>query len=216
MDRDAASSRERTRTALWLLLGGGILTLGGLPFPVNGRYWDAADDAGRIAAIDGDRLQFAVAFGLAALGTIGVGIGLALLAPALASASSSPGRRRHAAALVAAWMGWIGALGGLVVLLHALLATPEFFVDSIMFDVAVVAGGIAVMLAMIIVGVLGWSAPPPKWATVVLVVGGPLGFIPEVQQIAVIVFAAASIITLARRASLDGTFVQPSLAEPSP
>jgi len=211
MDRDTSSSHEGTMRALWVLLAGGILTLGGLPFPVNGRYWDAADDAGRIAAIDGDRLQFAVAFGLAALGTIGVGIGLALLAPALASAV--PGRRRRTAATVAMWTGWIGALGGVVVLLHALLATPEFFVDSITFDVAVVGGGIAMMLAMIIVGVLAWPAAPPKWAAVVLIVGAPLGFVPEVQQIAVILFAAASVITLARRASAATGAAQHSLAE---
>lgn len=66
---------------------------------------------------------------------------------------------------------------------------------------AVIGGGIALMLAMIVVGVLAWWAPPPKWTAVVLVVGAPLGFLPEVQQIAVIVFAAAGLITLARRST---------------
>lgn len=199
MDNDNETSIRRIGAALWVLLGGGLLSLGGLPFPANGRYWDAANDAERIAVIDADRAQFAVAYGLAALGMLMVGVGLALLALALAPAA--PGRRRNAWARVAAWMGGIGAAGAVVVLFHALLASPEFFVDSATFDVAVVGGGIALMFAMITVGVLAWSAPLPKWAAAVLIASGPLGFIPELQQIAVIVFAAASLVTLTRRAT---------------
>lgn len=211
MELDDDTSNRSIGTALWVLLAGGVLSLGGLPFPVNGRYWDAGDDAERIAVIDADRAQFAAAYGFTALGMIVIGVGLATLALALAPAA--PGRRRHTSAAVAAWLGGIGAVGGLVVLLHALVATPEFFVDSTSFDVAVIAGGIAMMIATIVVGVLSWSAPPPKWAAVVLIASGPLGFVPELQQIAVIVFAAASLVALARRPItsadvVDGSFVE--------
>jgi hypothetical protein len=197
MEHGTSFSQRRIIVALLVLLVGGILTMGGLPFPVNGRYWDAANDAERIVVIDADRVQFAIAFGIAALGTLAIGVGLAMSARALVPAGSD--RRRRTAGVIAMWMGALAALGALVVLLHALLATPEFFVDSVSYDVAVYGGGIAVMLGMILIGLLAWSAPPPKWAAVILIVGAPLGFVPEVQQIAVIVFAAISLVAIIRQ-----------------
>ena len=50
---------------------------------------------------------------------------------------------------------------------------------------------------------LAWSAPPPKWTAVVLVLGGvaaAVTFLPLFWYIALIVFAIANLIVMRRRA----------------
>lgn len=86
-------------------------------------------------------------------------------------------------------------------MLHALLATPEFYVDSPLGTAMLVVGGLGLMSSMLILGVLAWSAPPPKWTAVVMVVGGLLSFMPDVAYVGLAIFAAANLVMLRRSAT---------------
>lgn len=200
MDADRAPEVRSIKNALAVVLAGVVVTLAALPFPVVRDYWDGSDDAAQAVVIDGDRAQFAVAFGLAGLGGAIAGIGLFLLGRAIAPIERAQSTRRAGAALVAGGCGLVVAVNGLVLLLHALFATPEFYVDSAPLIVAAVVGGIAKLVSMVVFGVLAWSAPPPKWTAVVLVVGGILNFVPEVADVALGVFALANLVVIRRGA----------------
>ena len=62
--------------------------------------------------VDGDRTQFAVAFGLLGLGAAVAGVGLWLLGRAIAPMEAERGRRRGLAAQTAGWLGLLGVLPG--------------------------------------------------------------------------------------------------------
>ena len=194
--------------ALWAILIGAVAVLVTLPFPIVGDFWDDDSDAAKIAVIDEDRLQFALVFGLSALGLVAVGIGLFMLGTAISPMESSRGRA--IAAQVGAWLGLAAAANGLSELLHALFATPEFYVDSALRAVMIVVGGISLLLAMVILGVLAWSAPPPKWTAVVLVLGGLASVIPDIAYVALAIFAAANLVALRRATPAAGVEAGPT------
>lgn len=209
------ASLTNVRRALWVVLAGSVIFWIGLPFPVVTDYFESANGAERIAVIDGDRTQFAVAFGLLGAGAAVAGIGLWLLGRAIAPMEAERSRRRGLAAQTAGWLGLLGVLAGASRLLHAVFATPEYMEGDNYIDPAVgVIGAIGTSLALITVGVLAWSAPPPKWTAVVLVLGGvaaAVTFLPLFWYFALIVFAIANLIVMRRLvASPEATAATPA------
>jgi hypothetical protein len=197
---------SRVRAALWVTLVGSVIFWIGLPFPVVTDFFESETSAERIALVDGERTQFAVAFGLLGLGAAVVGVGLWLLGRAIAPIEAERGRRRGRAAQTAGWLGFLGVAMGLSRLLHAVFATPEYMEggDNIVDPVVGVIGGLGTSIALIVFGVLAWSAPPPKWTAVVLVLGGvaaAVTFLPLFWYFALIVFAIANLIVMRRRAT---------------
>jgi len=197
------------RTALWVALAGSVIFWIGLPFPVVTDFFESETTAERLALVNGERTQFAVAFGLLGLGAAVAGVGLWLLGRAIAPMEAERGRRRGRAAQIAGWLGLLGVLMGVSRLLHAVFATPEYMEggDNIVDPVAGVIGGLGTSVALIILGVLAWSAPPPKWTAVVLVLGGvaaAVTFLPLFWYFALIVFAIANLIVMRRRATSPG------------
>lgn len=189
------------RASLSVTLAGSVVFWIGLPWPVVRDFFEAEDEAGRLAVLDEHRLQFAVSFGLLGLGALVAGFGLWRLGRAVAPREAQRSRRRAVAARVAAWLGLLSAAGGASRLAHAVLATPEFILDSPVDAVVGLAGFVATAVALVVLGVLGWSAPPPKWAAVVLVAGGVLGlvtFLPLFWYLALLVFSIASLVVLPR------------------
>lgn len=200
----AGGELNRVRTALWVALTGSIIFWVGMPFPVVTDFFEAENEAERIALIDGDRTQIAIAFGLLGLGAAIAGVGLWLLGRGIVPMEARRSRRREIAAQTAAWLGLTGVLAGGSRLLHALFATAEYmegddnFIDPVLGAVAWPATSVA----LIIFGVLAWSSPPPKWTAVVLALGGVAGlltFLPLFWYFALIVFAIANLILMRRR-----------------
>lgn len=201
--RTSGDAIRSVRAALWVVLGGSIVFWIGLPWPVVVDYFEADDSAARVALIDDDRFEYGLAFGLLGLGALVAGVGLWMLGRAIAPMEARRSRRRVVAALIAAWLGFAGVLGGASRLLHAVFASPQFnedtFIDPIVGGIAWIATGVA----LITFGVLAWSGPPPKWTAVVLVVGGVLGtvtFLPLFWYLATIIFASANLIVMRRSA----------------
>ena len=160
------------------------------------------DEAARIAVIDGDRTQFAISFGLLGLGAAVAGVGLWMLARSLVPWTRTRGPRWHKAVLAASWLGLAGAIGGLSRTLHGILASPEYMEDASIDMVVGGIGWIGTVLAMIILGVIAWSARPPKWTEAVMVLGGVAGavtFLPLFFYLALIVFVIANLIVQRRR-----------------
>ena len=200
----ASTAMYGVRIALWVALAGSIIFWVGLPFPVVTDFFEAENEAERIALIDGDRTQFAIAFGLLGLGAAIAGVGLWLLGRAIAPMETQRSRRREIAARTAAWLGLTGVLAGLSRLGHALFATAEYVEgdDNVIDPVVGAIAWPATSVALIIFGVLAWSSPPPKWTAVVLVLGGVAGlltFLPLFWYFALIVFAVANLIVMRRR-----------------
>ena len=194
------------RAALWIALAGSIIFWVGLPFPIVTDYFTADNDAERIALIDGERTQFALAFGLLGLGAAIAAVGLWRLGRAIAPMEAERSRRREIAAKVAAWLGLTGVVAGGSRLIHGVFATPEYMEsgDNIIDPLVGAVAWPATSLALIILGVLSWSAPPPKWTAVVLVLGGlwaAVTFLPLFWYTALIVFAIANLIVMRRRAT---------------
>ena len=197
--------QKRIRAALWIVLAGSIIFWGGMPFPIVTDFFEAENEAERIALVDGDRTQFAIAFGLLGLGAVVAGVGLWLLGRAITPMEGERGRRREIAARVAAWLGATGVLAGSSRLAHALFATPEYMEgdDNVIDPVLGAIAWPATSIALIIFGVLAWSSPPPKWTAVVLVLGGVAGlvtFLPLFWYLALIVFAIANLAVMRRPA----------------
>ncbi len=194
----------RVRTALWVALAGSVIFWIGLPFPVVTDFFESEDSAERIALIDGERTQFAIAFGLLGLGAAVVGVGLWLLGRAIAPMEAQRSTRRSRAAQTAGWLGLTGVLAGGSRLVHAVFATPEYLEgDNIIDPVVGAIAWPATSIAMIILGVLAWSSPAPKWTAVVLVLGGVAGlvtFLPLFWYTALIVFAIANLVVIRQRA----------------
>ena len=198
-----------TRNALWMLVVGSVVTIVGVFMPATSDFFDSdLTDSELVQLVDGDRAKYLVAFGLMGLGTVIAGIGLFALGRAIAPMERETANWRGTVANIAAIGGVLAALAGLQRLLVALFATPEFFVDGGAFDdvVYVIGMVLGLTLSMILSGVLAWSAPPPKWTAVVLVVAAVLGvpaFVPWFAGL--LVFAVANLVVMSRRA-------QPALA----
>lgn len=202
----SAGSLSGVRTALWVALAGSVIFWIGLPFPVVTDFFESETSVERIAVVNGERTQFAVAFGLLGLGAAVAGVGLWLLGRAIAPMEAERGRRRGRAAQTAGWLGLLGVLMGASRVLHAVFATPEYMEggDNIIDPVAGVIGGLGTSIALIVFGVLAWTAPPPKWTAVVLVLGGVAAaatFLPLFWYTALIVFAIANLVVMRRRAN---------------
>ena len=124
-----------------------------------------------------------------------------MLGRAIAPIEAQKSEQRKIAALMAGWLGLVVAIGGHSRLLHALFATPEFYVDSDIDSVVVVVAVFGLLLSVVTFGVLAWSALPPKWAAVILVVGGLLSVaLSEFTYVALIVFAVATLAVTRRGA----------------
>lgn len=196
---------NRLRTALWVTLAGSVVFWAGLPFPVVTDFFESENTAERIAVVNGDRTQFAVAFALLGIGAAIAGVGLWLLGRSTAPLEAERAPRRKLAAKTAAWLGLTGLLAGVSRALHAVFASPEFMEEGNSF-VDPVLGGIAwpaTSLSLIILGVLAWSGRPPKWTAVVLVLGGVAGlvtFLPLFWYTALIVVTIANLIVMRRGA----------------
>lgn len=206
----ASGAMRRVRAALWVALAGSIIFWIGLPFPVVTDFFESETAAERIALVDGERTQFAIAFGLLGLGAAIAGVGLWLLGRAIAPMEAERGRPRGRAAQTAGWLGLLGVLMGGSRLLHAAFATPEYMEgdNNIVDPVLGVVGGLGTSIALIIFGVLAWSAPPPKWTAVVLILGGvaaTVTFLPLFWYFALIVFAIANLVVMRRRATSPET-----------
>lgn len=190
------------RKWLWLLIVGSVLALIGVFLPATSDFFDSdLTDAELIQMVDADRAEYVIAFGLMGLGTIIVGIGLLGLGWAIAPTERETASWRGTAAQVAGIGGALAALAGLERLVVALFATPEFLVDEgALGDVAYIIGMvIGLTLSMILLGVLAWEAPPPKWTAVVLVVFALLGvpiFMP--WFVGLLVFAVANLVVMSR------------------
>jgi len=135
------------------------------------------------------------------LGTVVAGIGLFALGWAIAPTEGETAKWRETVARAAGIGGVLAALAGLERLLVALFATPEFFVDEGAFgDVVYIIGMvIGLTISMILLGILAWAAPPPKWTAVVLIVFAVLGlpaFMP--WFVGLFVFAVANLVVMAR------------------
>lgn len=185
------------RRPLWVVLAGSILFWVGLPFPVVFDYFEAENEAARIAIMDGDRAQFALSFGLLGVGAAVAGVGLWMLGRSLVPSARTRGSRWAKAATAATWFGLASAAGGLSRTLHAVFATPEYMADAAVDMVVGGIGWLGTVLAMIILGVFLWSAGPPKWTAVVMVLGGIAGgvtFLPLFFYLPLIVFAVAILV----------------------
>ena len=207
-ERRPVSTRD-VRTSLSVILAGSVIFWIGIPWPIGPDYWDAESDAERVLVVDENRVEFAISFGLLGLGALIAAIGLWLLGRAITEVETETARWRGIAAQTAAWLGLLGVLSGAGRLLAALFATPEFNVDNDIDVVLGVAGGLGTTAALIIFGVLAWSAPPPRWTAAVLVLGGVLGavtFLPLFWYLALIVFAIANLIVMRRRARAEGRY----------
>lgn len=189
------------RTDLRVILAGSIIFWIGVPWPVASDYFGADNDAERIAVVDDQRIEIAIAFGLLGLGTAIAGLGLWMLTRDIVSMEAARGPRRGTAVKVAGWLSLLSVLAGVMRLLTALLATPEFFVDNDLDLIGLFAMFIGTAVVLIILGVLAWSGPPPKWSAVVLIVGGVLGVVtllPLFWYLALIVFAIANLAVMRR------------------
>ena len=87
----------------------------------------------------------------------------------------------------------------------AVFATPEYFVDGgVLGDLVYIVGMVlGLTLSMILFGALAWSAPPPKWTAVVLILAALLGlpaFVP--WFLGLFVFAVANLVVMARRSAV--------------
>ena len=187
---------KEVRSALLVTLVGSIIFWIGMPFPVNMDFFDADTDAEQIIVVDENRVEIAVSFGLFGLGALIAGVGLWMLGRAIAPMEATRGSRWRMAALVASWLGVLSAIGGASRLLHALFATPEYMVEGGFDPVVGFVGMACTAMALVIFGVLAWSAPPPKWTAVVLIVGGVAGagtFLPLFWYLALIIFAVANL-----------------------
>lgn len=207
LDRAATPTPDeeihRVRFAQWVVLAGSIIFRIGLPWPVVMDYFEAENSSDRVAVIEGDRFEF----GLLGLGALVAGVGLWMLGRAIAPMEGRlegrRGRRRRVAAIVAAWLAVASALAGLSRLLHAVLASAQFNEDTWIDPVVGGIGWIATGVALVTFGVLAWSAPPPKWTAVVLIVGGLLGlvtFLPLFWYLATMVFTIANLVVTRRSA----------------
>jgi MFS family permease len=191
------------RHAMWALVVGSVVAMVGVFMPATSDFFDSDfTDADLIVLVDDDRPRYLVAFGLMGLGTAIAGVGLFMLGRAITPMEREMAAWRGTAAQVASFGGLLAALAGLERLLVALFATPEFFVDEGMFgDIVYVIGMVlGLTLSMILIGVLAWAAPPPKWTAVVLIVAAVLGlpaFMP--WFVGLIVFAVANLVVMARR-----------------
>ena len=187
------------KRALWVMICGSVLFLSAaLVFSVGRDFWEADGDAARIAVVDDDRVQFGAYFAVLGTGTIILAIGLWMFGRAVA-AIEEPGRRRTAAT-TAGWLGLVGAIAGVMRLALGLFGTPELIVESPLDIVVGAIAAIATTIALITIGVLAWSAPPPKWASVVLVLAAVTGAItfPDVAVLGVIVFSIANLVVMRR------------------
>ena len=191
------------RRALWLLIVGSVLALVGVFLPATSDFFDSDfTDAELIQMVDGDRAQYLIAFGLMGLGTVLAGIGLFVLGWAIAPTEGETAKWRETVARAAGIGGALAALAGLERPLVALFATPEFFVDGggALGDVVYIIGMIiGLTLSMILLGILAWAAPPPKWTAVVLIVFAVLGlpaFMP--WFVGLFVFAVANLVVMTR------------------
>jgi hypothetical protein len=191
--------RDVVNALLLVLVGAVVCLVGIVAFSVVGEYWNAGGDAAQAALIDSERVQFAVAFGLQGLGTVIVGSGLFMLGRAIAPIEAhGDGRRRATAALLAGWFGVVVGLGGLSGGLHAIFATPEFYVDSMIETLFVVVGGLGLVVSAVAFGVLAWAASPPKWTAGVLAIGGlatAVG-IPDIIYVVLVIFCIANLLVL--------------------
>jgi hypothetical protein len=202
------------RTCLLVILVGSIIFWVGMPFPVGGDYFGAENDAERIVVVDENRVQIGISFGLFGLGAAIAGVGLWMLGRAIAPMEEAErGRRRKTAAQVAAWLGLLGALGGLSRLSSAVFASPETFVQGNFGAAIGLVGMAATAVSVVVLGVLAWSAPPRRWTAVVLVLGGVVGagtLLPLFWYFALIVFAVANL-RMMRRA-VDSDVDSPAIA----
>lgn len=200
MERKPVWAGRHIVNALLVVLVGAVACIVGIvAFPVVGDYWNAGSDAAQAALIDSDRGQFAVAFGLQGLGTVVVGSGLFLLGRAIAPMETHGDRRgRATAARIAGWFGVVVGLSGLSGGLHAVFATPEFYVDSMIETLFVVVGGLGLVVCAVAFGVLAWAASPPKWTAVVLTIGGLVNAvgIPDIIYVALVIFSIANLFVL--------------------
>jgi len=197
-----------------VVLVGSIVFWIGMPFPVGSDFFGADNDAERIIVVEENRAQIGASFGLFGLGAAIAGVGLWMLGRAIAPIEETErGRTRKIAAQVAAWLGLLGAISGLSRLLHALFATPETLVEGNLDAAIGLVGMAATAVSLVVFGVLAWSAPPPKWTAVVLVLGGIVGagtFLPLFWYFALIVFAVANL-RMTRRA-VDSDVDSPAIA----
>lgn len=194
---------EAVRNALWMLLVGSVITVVGVFMPGTSDFFDSdISDADLIQLVDDDRAKYLIAFGLMGLGTIITGLGLFALGRAITPLERETANWRGTLARLATIGGVLAALAGLQRLLAAMFATPEYFVDGGVLDDAVYGIGMVLGLAggMILLGVLAWASPPPKWTAVVLILAAILGLPAFVPWFAgLFVFAVANLVVMARR-----------------
>jgi hypothetical protein len=199
MERKSVWAGRDVVGALLVVFVGAVVSLVGIvAFSVVGDYWNAGSDAARAALIDSNRVQFAVAFGLQGLGTVVLGSGLFLLGRVIAAVDAHGDRRRRAAARLAGWSGVVVGLSGLSGGLHAIVATPEFYVDSAIGTLFVIVGGLGLVVSTVVLGVLAWAASPPKWTAVILTAGGLATAVglADIVYVTLVVFSVANLFVL--------------------
>lgn len=200
MEREAQWKGSEVTNALRVVLVGAVLILVGVvAFSVVADYWNADGESAKAAVIGSERVPFAAAFGLQGLATVVIGSGLFLLGRAITPIETRAGSGGRAmAARFAGWFGIVVGLSGLSGGLHAIFATPEFYVHSVIGSVFLFAGGLGLVVSVVVFGVLSWAASPPKWTAVILTIGGLVAVagLVDIVYVAMIIYAIANLFVL--------------------